>query len=92
MLCVLPPFKGSGVAKTSQSGATKHHSEMTMQVTGETNTGRLDVLIKNNNKLYEYTYYIDTAKIPRWKKDMIYHPGRVLNEIKENHKWRKNVT
>jgi len=82
---VRPPSKSSGVLRRQQGAVSKKPSDLTMEVTGWTKTGQLSLLLKTNSKQYHYTYYVDAAKIPCWIREMKRHPGRVLNEIKEDH-------
>lgn len=45
--------------------------------------GTMSLIIYTFKKISRYEYMVDAARIPGWKKRMIYQPGKVLNEIKQ---------
>ena len=58
---------------------------------GNSKDGEIIIFIKNNKKIIEWCYYVDTAFIPIWKRKLHYNPGKVLNEIKKNCIFEKRI-
>lgn len=68
---------------------------MKIKYEGHVSNGVISILILNNHGgISEYEYKVDTARIPAWRKRILYEPhqhGAILKEIKRNATWYRRV-
>lgn len=67
---------------------------MKIMYEGHSSNGIINILILNQGNTSRYEYKVDAARIPEWRKRILYHPhqhGAILKEIKHNATWYRRV-